>query len=125
MKIKKGDTVQIITGNDVGKSGRVIKVFPIKEKIIVEGLNMVKKHARPTQENPQGGIMEKEAAVHIETGPMHPADEIRISTNHNSNCCQDGIHHDNPFKDAFKFRFIRLQDLSDGTHRSISCCVIS
>ena len=65
MKIKKGDTVQIITGNDVGKSGRVIKVFPEKEKIIVEGLNMVKKHARPTQENPQGGIMEKEAAVHI------------------------------------------------------------
>jgi len=65
MKIKKGDTVQIITGNDVGKSGRVIKVFPVKEKIIVEGLNMVKKHARPTQENPQGGIMEKEAAVHI------------------------------------------------------------
>ena len=65
MKIKKGDTVQIITGNDAGKSGRVIKVFPEKEKIIVEGLNMVKKHARPTQENPQGGIMEKEAAVHI------------------------------------------------------------
>ena len=65
MKIKKGDTVQIITGNDVGKSGRVIKVYPEKEKIIVEGLNMVKKHARPTQENPQGGIMEKEAAVHI------------------------------------------------------------
>ena len=65
MKIKKGDTVQIISGNDVGKSGRVIKVFPSKEKIIVEGLNMVKKHARPTQENPQGGIMEKEAAIHI------------------------------------------------------------
>ena len=65
MKIKKGDTVQIISGNDVGKSGRVIKVFPLKEKIIVEGLNMVKKHARPTQENPQGGIMEKEAAIHI------------------------------------------------------------
>ena len=65
MKIKKGDTVQIISGNDVGKSGRVIKVFPLKEKIIVEGLNMVKKHTRPTQENPQGGIMEKEAAIHI------------------------------------------------------------
>ena len=65
MKIKKGDIVQLITGNDVGKSGRVIKVYPEKEKIIVEGLNMVKKHARPTQENPQGGIMEKEAAVHI------------------------------------------------------------
>ena len=65
MKIKKGDTVQLITGNDVGKSGRVIKVYPEKEKISVEGLNMVKKHASPTQENPQGGIMEKEAAVHI------------------------------------------------------------
>ena len=65
MKIKKGDTVQIISGNDVGKSGRVIKVFPSKEKIIVEGLNMVKKHTRPTQEIPQGGIMEKEAAIHV------------------------------------------------------------
>ena len=65
MKIKKGDTVQIISGNEAGKSGRVIKIFPTKDKIVVEGLNMVKKHARPTQENPQGGIMEKEAAIHI------------------------------------------------------------
>ena len=65
MKIKKGDTVQIISGNEVGKSGRVIKIFPTKDKIVVEGLNMVKKHSRPTQENPQGGIMEKEAAIHI------------------------------------------------------------
>ena len=65
MKIKKGDIVEVISGNEVGKSGRVIKVFPIKGKIIVEGLNMVKKHARPTQDNPQGGIMEKEAALHI------------------------------------------------------------
>ena len=65
MKIKKGDTVQIISGNDSGKSGRVIKVFPLKRKVIVEGLNMVKKHTRPTQENQQGGIMEKEAAIHV------------------------------------------------------------
>ena len=65
MKIKKGDIVQVISGNEAGKSGRIIKVFPRKDKIIVEGLNMVKKHARPTQENPQGGIMEKEAAIHI------------------------------------------------------------
>ena len=65
MKIKKGDTVQIITGIEVGKSGRVIKVFPKKYKIVVEGLNMVKKHARPTQDNPQGGIIEKEAPIHI------------------------------------------------------------
>jgi len=65
MKIKKGDTVQIICGNEVGKSGRVIKVFPVKDTIIVEGLNMVKKHTRPTQENPQGGILEKESPIHI------------------------------------------------------------
>ena len=65
MKIKKGDSVQIISGNDAGKTGRVIKVFPSQEKVIVEGFNMVKKHARPTQENPQGGIMEKEAAIHV------------------------------------------------------------
>ena len=65
MKIKKGDTIQVITGNDAGKTGRVIKVFPDKDKIVVEGVCLVKKHARPTQENPQGGIIEKEAAVHI------------------------------------------------------------
>ena len=65
MKIKKGDTVQVITGNDAGKAGRVIKVFPDKDKIVVEGISVVKKHARPTQDNPQGGIIEKEAAIHI------------------------------------------------------------
>ena len=65
MKIKKGDTIQVISRNEIGKSGRVIKVFRSKNKLVVEGLNMVKKHARPTQENPQGGIIEKEASIHI------------------------------------------------------------
>jgi len=65
MKIKKGDTVQIITGSDAGKSGRVIKIFLNKDRVVVEGVNIVKKHARPTQDNPQGGIMEKEASIHI------------------------------------------------------------
>ena len=65
MKIKKGDTVQIITGKDKGKNGRVIKVLIPKNRIIVEGLNMVNKHQRPTQDNPQGGIVQKEASVHI------------------------------------------------------------
>ena len=65
MKIKKGETVQVITGNDKGKTGRVIKIFLDKERIVVEGINMVKKHARPTQDNPQGGIIEKEASIHI------------------------------------------------------------
>jgi len=65
MKIYKGDMVQIISGNDKGKSGRVIKVFPDRNKIVVEGVNVVKKHSRPSQENPQGAILEKEMPIHI------------------------------------------------------------
>ena len=65
MKIKKCDTVQVITGNDVGKTGRVIKVFIDRDRIVVEGVNIVKKHARPTQDTPQGGIIEKEATIHV------------------------------------------------------------
>ena len=65
MKIKKGDTVQVTTGNDAGKTGRVIKVYLDKDRVVVEGVNIVKKHARPTQDNPQGGILEKEASIHI------------------------------------------------------------
>ncbi len=65
MKIKKGDTVQVISGADKGKTGRVIKVFIPTERIIVEGVNQVKRHMRPTQDNPQGGIVEKEASIHV------------------------------------------------------------
>ena len=65
MKIKKGDTVQVTTGNDAGKTGRVIKVYLDKDRVVVEGVNIVKKHARPTQGNPQGGIIEKESSIHI------------------------------------------------------------
>ena len=65
MKIKKGDTVQVTTGNDTGKTGRVIKVYLDKDRVVVEGVNIVKKHARPTQDNPQGGIIEKESSIHI------------------------------------------------------------
>ena len=65
MKIKKGDTVQVTTGNDAGKTGRVIKVYLDKDRVVVEGVNIVKKHARPTQDNPQGGIIEKESSIRI------------------------------------------------------------
>ena len=65
MKLKKGDTVQVTTGNDAGKTGRVIKVYLDKDRVVVEGVNIVKKHARPTQDNPQGGIIEKESSIHI------------------------------------------------------------
>ena len=65
MKIKKGDSVQVISGAGSGKTGRVIKVYLDVDKVVVEGINMVKKHTRPTQDNPQGGIVEKEAPVHV------------------------------------------------------------
>jgi large subunit ribosomal protein L24 len=65
MKIRKGDTVQIMSGADSGKVGRVIKVYLNKDRILVEGINMVKKHTRPSQDNPQGGIIEKEASIHV------------------------------------------------------------
>ena len=65
MKIKKGDMVKIISGNDKGKTGRIIKVFLSKDRILVEGINIVKKHSRPSQENPQGAILEKELSIHV------------------------------------------------------------
>lgn len=63
--IKKGDTVVAIAGDDKGKTGKVLQVIPGKGTAIVEGLNFVKKHMRATQENPQGGIVEKEAPMHV------------------------------------------------------------
>ena len=65
MKIIKGDSVRIMTGNDKGKEGWVLKSYPVKNKILVEGINIVKKHVRPSQENPQGGITEKEMPIDI------------------------------------------------------------
>jgi large subunit ribosomal protein L24 len=64
MRIKKGDLVHIISGNDKGKQGKVLKVFPEAQRVIVEKINMIKRHQRPSQINPQGGIVEKEAPVH-------------------------------------------------------------
>ncbi len=65
MKIRKNDTVMIIAGNDAGKTGKVLKVFPKKSRIIIEGINMRKRHTKPSQKNPQGGILEKEAPIHV------------------------------------------------------------
>ena len=63
-KIKKGDSVKIISGNYKGQTGRIIKMYLDKNRVLVEGINKVKKHTRPTQENPQGGIIEKEMSMH-------------------------------------------------------------
>ena len=64
-KIKKGDRVQVLTGKDKGRQGNVLKVLPKEDRVVVEGLNMVQRHTRPTQSDPQGGIKSKEAALHI------------------------------------------------------------
>ena len=65
MKIKKGDTVVVLTGKDKGKQGAVKQSFPQKQRVVVEKVNMVKKAMRPTQANPQGGISTVEAPIHV------------------------------------------------------------
>lgn len=65
MKVKANDTVIVIAGKDKGKQGRVKQALPKADKVVVEGVNIVKKHQRPTQMNPQGGIIEVEAPIHV------------------------------------------------------------
>ncbi len=64
-KIKKGDTVQVIAGDEKGKSGKVLQVLPESGRVLVEGVNFVKKHMQKSEEDPQGGIVEREAAMAI------------------------------------------------------------
>jgi len=72
LHIKKGDTVFVNTGEDKGKTGRVLEVQVEKQRAIVEGVNMVSKSTKPNATNPQGGIVKKEAAIHISN--LNPVD---------------------------------------------------
>ena len=65
LKIKTGDTVRVIAGDHKGSEGKIVKVLLEKNKVIVEGVNMVKKHMKPSAQSPQGGIVEKEASIQI------------------------------------------------------------
>ncbi|HSL17889.1 MAG TPA: 50S ribosomal protein L24 [Methylomirabilota bacterium] len=66
MKIKKGDNVEVVTGKDAGKRGRVLRVDRERERVVVEGVNMIKRHTRPNpQKRIQGGIVEREASIHV------------------------------------------------------------
>ena len=65
LHIKKGDTVKVLAGENKGETGKVIRIYPEKNKALVEGINVVKKHNKPTAENPQGGITEMEAPIHL------------------------------------------------------------
>ena len=64
-RLRKNDVVQVISGEYKGKTGKILKVIPDKNRAIVEGINIVKRHTRPSPKNQQGGIMEKEAAIHL------------------------------------------------------------
>jgi large subunit ribosomal protein L24 len=64
-KIKKGDRVVLLTGKDKGQKGSVLKVLPKENRVVVEGINLVKRHTKATQQDPQGGIKTKESSVHV------------------------------------------------------------
>jgi large subunit ribosomal protein L24 len=66
MKIKKGDNVEVMSGKDAGKQGRVLRVDRDRERVVIEGVNMIKRHTRPNpQKRVQGGIVEREAPIHV------------------------------------------------------------
>ena len=71
MHVKKGDKVKVISGKDKGQVGTILEAYPKKERVLVEGVNMIKKHSKPTNDNPQGGIITKEA-------PIHRSEERRV-----------------------------------------------
>lgn len=73
-RIKQGDTVMVITGADKGKTGKVLRVIGDKDRVVVEGINRVWKHVRPSQRNQQGGRIQKDAPIHISNVmPVDPA----------------------------------------------------
>ncbi len=89
MKIIKNDTVKIISGKYAGKTGKVLKVFPENNKIIVEGVNIVKRHTKPSQKNQQGGILEKEAAIQV-SKVMYFSTKFNVATRIGYKKLEDG-----------------------------------
>lgn len=89
MKIVKNDTVKIIKGKYSGKVGKVLKVFPDNTKLIVEGVNIAKRHSKPSQKNPQGGILEKETPIHI-SKVMYFSGKFNVTTRIGYKILEDG-----------------------------------
>ncbi len=80
MKIKKGDTVEVISGKDSGRRGRVLRVDRDRQRVVVEGVNMIKRHTRPNpQRRIQGGVVEREAAIHVSNVMVVSPDSQRPS----------------------------------------------
>ena len=79
MHIKKGMTVRIISGNHKGSEGKVLHIFPESDKVIIEGVNLIKRATRPSQQNPSGGFVEKEGPIHISNMlPIHKGNTTRV-----------------------------------------------
>ncbi len=64
--VKSGDTVVVLSGKDKGKKGKILRGFPTDKKVLIEGVNMIKRHTRPSQQNPQGGIVEQESPIYAD-----------------------------------------------------------
>ena len=79
MHVKKGMEVRVVCGNHKGLEGKVLNLFPKKQKVIIEGVNFRKRAARPTQDNPSGGFVEREAPIHISNVmALHDGETVRI-----------------------------------------------
>ncbi len=65
MHVKTGDLVKVLTGRDKGKQGKIIRAIPKEQRVVVEKINLVKRHQRPTPQNPEGGIVTREAPIHV------------------------------------------------------------
>lgn len=84
-KIKRGDTVQVVAGKDKGKTGRVLSVLPVKARVVVEGVNLVKKHQKPTGEQ-AGQVLHREAALHISNVALwNVAENRRVKVGYGTN----------------------------------------
>ena len=89
--IKRGDTVVVIAGSDKGKSGKVLRVLTDRDRVVVEGINRVWKHVRPSQRNPQGGRIQKDAPIHISN--VMPLDPTTGKGTRVKFAMKDGVKH--------------------------------
>ena len=89
LHVKQGDVVQVITGKDVGKRGKILSVDTRKGRVVVEGANMIKKHLKPTQTNPQGGILDKEGSI-ASSNVLLYCDKCRQPVRHGKRTQDDG-----------------------------------
>jgi large subunit ribosomal protein L24 len=88
-RIVKGDTVLVVSGEDRGKTGRVLAVFKDKQRVLIEGVNFIKRHTRPSQQNPQGGIIQREAPIHLSNVMLYDP-KARRGTRVRSRVLNDG-----------------------------------